>query len=465
MILTTAISCLNNEELFKQFIKEIGDSGASVILIAFRDSSYIIPKSVIDMADTLNIPIFIIPWKRRFSEISDFVIKRMHSKNLEIYMKIQNSLFNSYFESGTLDNAASIISSMLKTPVIITNDKNKIKGLPKNSELEHIPENYEKTEIRINNFLSGYIYIYEPDKCPGIIFDKCLIEKHIILPLSLWFNKESIENMVVNKLRNDFVWNLANKNYESADEMAAQGMKLGFNLNRPYTCIVLKLLNKSISDSVNEYSQEAAAKASEIEITILNEVKNRNLGILLAARSLFFVIYMENTNSRPQISVESFVDSLEKQLAAYFPQFEFYIGISEISLEKPDFNLLYKNASLALQYCINSKEKRYRFTYKDTKVFQIVSVLSGNPAVKEMAEQAVKNLVDSDRCSDMDLMGTLTEFINNNYNTSRTARSLHLHRQSLLYRLDKIESLTGMSLNSHRDLFLLEVFTRIFSDY
>ena len=65
----------------------------------------------------------------------------------------------------------------------------------------------------------------------------------------------------------------------------------------------------------------------------------------------------------------------------------------------------------------------------------------------------------------MGLLKTLTEFIRTNYNTSQTARNLHIHRQSLLYRLEKIETLTNLSLDRHDDLFILEVFTRIFSSY
>ena len=60
---------------------------------------------------------------------------------------------------------------------------------------------------------------------------------------------------------------------------------------------------------------------------------------------------------------------------------------------------------------------------------------------------------------------TLVEFIKADGNTSLTARNLHLNRQSLLYRLKKIEALTGMSLNQRKDLFLLELFTRINSYY
>ena len=82
-----------------------------------------------------------------------------------------------------------------------------------------------------------------------------------------------------------------------------------------------------------------------------------------------------------------------------------------------------------------------------------------------MANETLSRLQQYDVNSGINLMGTLAKFIDCNYHISLTARELHIHRQSLLYRLEKIEALTEMSLSSHKDLFLLEVFSRIFSDY
>ncbi|MDQ7860980.1 helix-turn-helix domain-containing protein [Peribacillus frigoritolerans] len=42
-----------------------------------------------------------------------------------------------------------------------------------------------------------------------------------------------------------------------------------------------------------------------------------------------------------------------------------------------------------------------------------------------------------------DLIHTLTFYIRNQGNVSQTARTLHIHRHTLLYRLKKIETLTG----------------------
>ncbi|MFD2511963.1 helix-turn-helix domain-containing protein [Halalkalibacter alkalisediminis] len=58
-------------------------------------------------------------------------------------------------------------------------------------------------------------------------------------------------------------------------------------------------------------------------------------------------------------------------------------------------------------------------------------------------------------------MHTFTTYHHNRGNVSQTARELNLHRQSLLYRLRKIEALTNCSLDDADDLFILDLSTRL----
>jgi len=158
--------------------------------------------------------------------------------------------------------------------------------------------------------------------------------------------------------------------------------------------------------------------------------------------------------------------SLDSRFRLQYPDLQLYWGASEVSrTDTADFHRLYQTASLALQYCINSKDETHVFTYKDSRFHQVISELSGNERIKIIAEETLSKLAEYEKTSSMDLMKTLTEFIKSNYNTSLTARNLHLNRQSLLYRLKKIEMLTQLSLSDRRDLLLLEIFTRIHSDY
>jgi DNA-binding PucR family transcriptional regulator len=52
---------------------------------------------------------------------------------------------------------------------------------------------------------------------------------------------------------------------------------------------------------------------------------------------------------------------------------------------------------------------------------------------------------------DEELMVTADAFINNSLNISETSRVLYIHRNTLMYRLDKIERETGFNLRSFSD--------------
>ena len=46
---------------------------------------------------------------------------------------------------------------------------------------------------------------------------------------------------------------------------------------------------------------------------------------------------------------------------------------------------------------------------------------------------------------------TAEEFLGNSLNISETSRKLYLHRNTLMYRLDKIERLTGLNVRKFSD--------------
>lgn len=83
--------------------------------------------------------------------------------------------------------------------------------------------------------------------------------------------------------------------------------------------------------------------------------------------------------------------------------------------------------------------------------------LAQNKEMKEIIVSAIEPLIQYDQQRNMDLIGTFSTYNECHGNVSQTARLLNLHRQSLLYRLRKIETLTGLSLIDTDDLFLLDL--------
>ncbi|MBQ3921413.1 MAG: PucR family transcriptional regulator ligand-binding domain-containing protein [Firmicutes bacterium] len=357
LVLSTAIGCMKDENKFEELIRGISASHAAALFLAFSDPSYRVPGRLVSLADSLDLPMFSIPWEYRFSDIQEQVF------------------------------------------------------------------------------------------------------------LSLWLNSQNVEDIVSSRIKDDFVWNLANGNYESLSDMARQGLKLHFDLGKPYTCIAIRAVPRDGESASGSYSLRTAAVSLNAENALIKEAGKLNLAVMVAARNTDITGFLENGKARPEKDVEGYIDAVRERLARDCPSHDFYFGISETNTKRPVFDALYRNASVALQYCLNSSRKQYRFTYRDTREAQVVSALSASEAVKKIAGEVLGPLREYDASSDIDLMGTLIEYIRNNYNMSLTARKLNIHRQSLLYRLEKIEALTEMSLDDHQDLFLLEVSTRMYYHY
>lgn len=135
---------------------------------------------------------------------------------------------------------------------------------------------------------------------------------------------------------------------------------------------------------------------------------------------------------------------------------EVYIKVNIAVSRKPvgieDASIAYKEAEAAL--IIGKKLDRENGIYfYDSFVFpELISGISYDKA-KKFVE---KMLVDFDIFNDDELMQTLNVFFKNSLNLSETSRELYIHRNTLVYRLDKIYRMTGLDPKQFDDAVLLK---------
>ena len=64
--------------------------------------------------------------------------------------------------------------------------------------------------------------------------------------------------------------------------------------------------------------------------------------------------------------------------------------------------------------------------------------------------------------SDPEMTNTAEEFLENSLNVSETSRKLYLHRNTLMYRLDKIERSTGLNIRRFSDAVTFRLITYLY---
>ena len=87
----------------------------------------------------------------------------------------------------------------------------------------------------------------------------------------------------------------------------------------------------------------------------------------------------------------------------------------------------------------------------------LLKTLRDEPATADLLHPALATLAAYDEGARSDLPETLRTFVTTGCNQAECARRMHVHLNTLKYRLRRIEELTGLDLKDQDDLFYLRL--------
>lgn len=114
----------------------------------------------------------------------------------------------------------------------------------------------------------------------------------------------------------------------------------------------------------------------------------------------------------------------------------------------------YKEAKVAMEIGKIFESERYISDYKKLGIGRIIYQLP--QSLCKIYIQEVLQGISVDRF-DEETLTTVNKFFENNLNVSETSRQLYIHRNTLVYRLDKIQKLTGLDLRSFDDAIIFKI--------
>ena len=85
--------------------------------------------------------------------------------------------------------------------------------------------------------------------------------------------------------------------------------------------------------------------------------------------------------------------------------------------------------------------------YDDTRIYPFSAVLAGHFSMASFIHPYLQMLEDYDARKGTELVATLEVYMRNNYNIASTAREFFTHRNTIDYRLRRIEELIGAQIS------------------
>lgn len=107
----------------------------------------------------------------------------------------------------------------------------------------------------------------------------------------------------------------------------------------------------------------------------------------------------------------------------------------------------YHMACSAADIGIKLNPEKSNFNYSDVFIYHLIESASSEVPLELLYSNALDRIVEYDRLHNTDNMALLKCFLEHDRNYTQVANIMHLHRNSVSYRINKIEELLGVSLD------------------
>ncbi|KHF38483.1 PucR family transcriptional regulator [Halalkalibacter okhensis] len=512
LVLTTGIGCENDMVLFEEFVHDVINSGASALAIATGRFIFDIPHTLLEFAEASNFPLIELPWELRFADISHEVMNELTRKqqmDLNESKQIQEQLLGLILDGQDLADVATFVSKKINQPIVITDKHTSIRGVyPKSSQITKlweelssekvIPLNNDNESsfsqdplqmkmqvesykgqnliqlpiIKGYNRIQGYLYVLPRSSLQSVdhLLDRYVnsVLEHAVTTSALWFFRENVIEETELRLRNDFVKRLALEPIEVWERVIERGELLGYKMDVPYVCIIgdldhIESYYKKSQNNKSSFAEWFQSVLHYIDEELIHSAQSMQKQIMITHKHDEVIIFLETDSDSSSESVNNFLDLLDRRLTNLLPELGILWGIGRYHDPPYLFQKSYREAKLSINIGKKKDLLSPRIHFNDTAFERAILSLMNSEDMIDVVSSTIVPILQYDENRETDLIKTFNVFYDNQCNVSKTARALNLHRQSLLYRLRKIEALTGLSLVNSDHLFLLTLSLKVWS--
>lgn len=237
--------------------------------------------------------------------------------------------------------------------------------------------------------------------------------------------------------RSNFIKNVILDNILPGD-IYLKARELHFNSEVSRVCLLIKIVSKTdvsaydiVQNLFPDKSKDFVININEVEIALVKEIK-------------------PDTESR---DLEKLASSISDTLSS-----EFYthcvVGIGTTVTGIKDLARSFKEAQSALEVAKVFDTDRTIVSYDNLGIARLIYQLPTTLCEMFLKEVFKRGSIES---LDQETLFTIQRFFENNLNVSETSRKLFVHRNTLVYRLEKIKKLTGLDLREFEDAIVFKV--------
>ncbi|HEY3079525.1 MAG TPA: helix-turn-helix domain-containing protein [Chloroflexota bacterium] len=250
------------------------------------------------------------------------------------------------------------------------------------------------------------------------------------------------------RLQADFVESLVTGAYASVDAIQSRAHRLGFDLNQAFSAIVFGL----DSDAADPLS------ARRLRLALEREANGTGVRGPIGARGDRAILLVPQRDE--PAALKSLAEELRAALSAGL-EASISAGVGRVHGGIEGIRLTFQEADGALSLGRRVLGNGQVAHFGELGLYRLLLALRSTAELESFYDDTLGALAERDRRSDGELVRTLDAYFACLGSPTEAAERLHVHRNTLLYRLRKIQEIAGVDLGDAETRLALHLALRV----
>lgn len=261
------------------------------------------------------------------------------------------------------------------------------------------------------------------------------------------------------RIRSDFLDDLFAGHFTSEATIVSRGQLLGFDPTKQYAVVLFDLdASSAYLEWLSSHNEQYAVQLRQVFSRGLTEETARvNPGVLLRinAESAAALYPVDPRGGMPAVREQ--VERIRRAVAERLEGMTVSAALGRLYPRVLDAPRAYREAEQAMIIALRLFGPNRTTAFDDLGIYRLLFHLHGTPELASFYEETLQKVVEHDEKHGSELVPTLKAFFATHGNLSKTAELLYLHRNTVSYRLQRIEEITGLQLDDEDDRFQLQL--------
>jgi sugar diacid utilization regulator len=281
-----------------------------------------------------------------------------------------------------------------------------------------------------------------------------LVTEHAATICGVILGRERIVAAAARQVRDDLVEGLLIGGGRDSGEVARWARHLGYDATREHR--ILAVMFEAAGPA--RPAGAAVALRNRVAAAIDHFFMTRVPGAITSIRDDEVVIVVpEPTDQHPGAEAGRLGAGCRARMRDMFPEAVVTIGIGGTCRDPAEIARSYGQARRTIDAVQRLGRQGQVVAFEDLGVHRLLLQVPDLAELRSFAAEILGKLSGQERQRGAELLATLACYFRENGSPQRTARSLHVHPNTVAYRIRRIQEITGIQLDNYRDRLMAQV--------